>query len=107
MNTIKINQEEFPITILNAPKIKLLFPQIHPSLFILNNPNESFDSLDDFDKETEKTFDSSKKSFDKIFIERKNSSNTLNESEAPSRTNSRDIFNDNDDILIFPEEGCK
>ena len=106
MNTIKINNEEFPNTILYAPKIKFLIPQINPNSLILENLNGSFDSFDDFEKETEKTLDSSKKSLDKLSIERKNSSKSLNESEAPTRSNSGDIFS-NDDILIFPEEESK
>ena len=107
MSTIEINHEEFPVTILNAPKIKFLIPEKHPNLFVLDSSNESFDSLDDFEKETEKTFDSSDKSFDKLIIEKKNSSKNLNESECPTRTSSEDIVNDNEDILIFPEERCK
>ena len=110
MSTIKMNEEEFPQSVLKSPKPKYLKPKIRPSLFILNKLNDSEESSISSEEIInskiikDQNLTKNEKLILNCLVKRKESSKTLQDSKGPSRTSSNDVFENKDVLLLINEE---
>ena len=111
--TIKINNEEFPESILNAPKNKFLRPKKEPNFSFLLDEKKDLSRKkekiieENFQKCTNKEQDDHSKFPKRIILDymKKMSSGTLQDSNSQSRTDSGKFCRNEEEekVIFFPD----
>ena len=108
--TIKINDEEFPESILNAPKIKFLRPQKESNFKLLLDEEDSLSDKKDFERNFQTNAANGKDDNSKVakrpIIEfmKKIPSNPAQDSNSYSRYDSGEFCrNEKEKVIFFPD----
>ena len=111
--TIKINNEEFPESILNAPKIKFLRPKIEPNFALQLDENEDSSCSkekiieENFQKDLKNKQDVHSKLAERKILEcmKKMSNGTLHDSNSQSRSDSGEFCKNQQEekLILFPD----